>query len=205
MKKKILTVIIAAALAVCLAACGDKGPTDEAVSTPTTVVGAQATVTEATSETEAITTTTIAEPTTTTTTTTAAPADLSPAELLHGSWDFVRGDTEEGELTTDYMECRLTFSDVGTVDYFEVLKFDVDDPYDDVTNKEYELPYEIQDVALYDGCPNEDWSVQIFPNDKRLEYYVTVLPDGTMKFMELTYYEDEPSPYMFLADFVKAE
>ena len=209
MKSKIIAAMIAAAMVLSLSSCGKK-PADEPTAPTTVVSDSVVTQTQTAPETSASTTATTTEApatttTTTTTTTTAAPAKLSPADQLLGSWDFVKGETEAEELTTDYQECRLTFSDDGTAEYLQLLKYDPDDPYDDATFKEYEMPYEIQDAALYDGCPNEDWSVQIFTKENGVEYYATVLPDGTLKFMQFTYYDGEEYPFMFLADFVRAE
>ena len=214
MKSRVLLVILAAALVISAAACGKNkdgavelapvSAADVSASVPSQTETAVAEP-EVTTTTESATTSTTTTMTTTTTTTAPTTEATEPESLelramraLCNEWHFVSGQTEAEELDTGYMDAVLSINTEKEATYTTIIKRD----YGPEIFIDRDMPVIISDAVLYDGCENEEWSAQLISNEKDIEYFVTVLPDGTLKFMQFTYYDGEETPFMFMADFV---
>ena len=213
MKSKILLIVLAAALLFSVSACGnnkadDATVTSASVTDATQIVSIQtepavseSTITEPTDTTTLNTTssTSVTAPTSTTEATEPETLELKAMRALCSEeWHFVSGQTEAEELTTDYMDAVLSINTEKEATYTTIIKRE-DGPEISVDR---DMSVIITDTALYDGCENTEWSAQLVSKEKGIEYYVTVLPDGTLKFMQFTYYDGEEYPFVFMADFV---
>lgn len=200
MKSRILLVLILVLL-FSISACSSKSDNinETSASAQTETSAAESTSTEPTTTTTMATTSETTETSASETTEAAEPETLEyrAMKVLCNEWHFVSGQTEAEELTTDYMDAILSINTEKEATYTTIIKRE-DGPEISVY---HDMPVIITDTPLYDGCENEEWSAQLISSEKGIEYYVTVLPDGTMKFMQFTYYDGEETPFIFMADF----
>lgn len=123
------------------------------------------------------------------------PEKMGLADLA-GSWEMVSGEIEGFTFSVEEggMVAYLDITEDGIATYREIQTYEPVEIHDN-------MAVEMQDNALYDGCPNSAWCAQLITDDTDVEYYVTLFDRDTLRLMQYSYFEGEEYPVVFLATF----
>lgn len=96
--------------------------------------------------------------------------------VLEGEWELVSGETDGYSYTAEEAGYTTEFTiESGIANYVHTIN--------DVT-KSFDAELKYQDIALYEGCGNDDWSVEFVmiksDFDAEEEYYATLTDDDTL-------------------------
>ena len=117
------------------------------------------------------------------------------SELL-GKWRMtsheIEGDIMDSK--THGVDCTLEIEKDGTA-HFIYKQGDINDDCGGLRVK-------VENNAIYDGnVPN--WCAALLSEDAEREFYVTVMPDGTLRLMMFTYMKDKEHPAVMMGTFTR--
>ncbi len=126
----------------------------------------------------------------------------SPAELV-GTWLMVTDDSydEPSPVLPGHFE-TLVFRTAWTAESaYLVADMEQKDYFGYMVDSFYDVPIELIDVPLYDGCGNEKWSVRIHPTDGIDRRYsdnsVTLLDQNTLLMQKYSEWDDSFTNYTY--------
>ncbi|MDO5295029.1 MAG: RsiV family protein [bacterium] len=118
------------------------------------------------------------------------------SELL-GKWHLV-----SLEIEGDVMDAKASGIDstleIGNDGYAHYV-YNQGDNHDDFSG----LKVKVEDNAMYDGCVT-NWCAALLNDSPKREFYVTVLPDGTLRFMSFSYIKGAEYPAVMMGTFKRS-